>query len=92
MSELDVQITSSPELPEDEILSRFLFGRSLSQISPVQALQIAAAIRSLSGGDGTGVIDRLRNRGLVESRPDPEDRRADTLTNMDALRQRASTH
>lgn len=56
----EVSITSSPELPEDEILARLLFGRDITQISAVQALQLAAAINTLAGG-GSGMTDRLRD-------------------------------
>lgn len=56
----ELTMSSSPELPEDEILSRFLFGRDLTQISALQALQIASALATLSGRGGGGAIDRLR--------------------------------
>ena len=60
-----VTFTSSPDLPEDEILARLLFGRDLSQISPLQALQLANAVRVLAGGGGEGIVGRLRqNFGL----------------------------
>ncbi len=58
----ELTMTSSPELPEDEILSRFLFGRDLTEISALQALQIADALAQLSGR-GPGAIGGLR-RGL----------------------------
>ncbi len=65
VSELEIAIQSVPELPEDEILSRLLFGRNLTQISPLQAIQIASAIRTLAGAGGDGVVERLRkNFGL----------------------------
>ena len=59
VSSPDLIMTSSPELPEDEILSRFLFGRDLTEISTLQALQIADAIRQLSGR-GPGAIGSVR--------------------------------
>ncbi len=60
-----ITFTSSPDLPEDEILARLLFGRDLSQISPLQALQIANAVRVLAGQGGEGIVGRLRqNFGL----------------------------
>ena len=55
----ELTMTSSPELPEDEILSRFLFGRDLTEISALQALQIADAISQLSGR-GPGAIGSVR--------------------------------
>jgi translocation and assembly module TamB len=55
-----IALSSQPELPQDEILSRVLFGTSISQISPAQGLQIAAAAASLATGGGPGVLDRVR--------------------------------
>ena len=60
-----ISLSSSPELPEDEILSRLLFGRELAQISPFQALRIATAINTLAGGGRADIVSRLRqNFGL----------------------------
>ncbi len=47
-------LTSTPSLPEDEILCYILFGRESSSISPYQAFQIAAAARQLSSGKNNG--------------------------------------
>ncbi|WP_050929011.1 translocation/assembly module TamB domain-containing protein [Aestuariivita boseongensis] len=55
----ELVLTSSPELPQDEILSRFLFGRDVSEISPLQALKIADALAQLSGR-GPGAVSQLR--------------------------------
>lgn len=55
-------LTSTPALPEDEVLSHVLFGRDTSAISPYQAFQIAAAARQLSGGvNGPGFMYRIRH-------------------------------
>jgi len=62
VSNLTVSISSSPSLPEDEILSRLLFGRELKKISALQALQIAAAVSTLAGGSGAGIVSRLREQ------------------------------
>lgn len=42
-------LTSEPAFPQDEILSRVLFGRSLNKISPIQALHLAQTLSDLSG-------------------------------------------
>lgn len=41
--------TSTPELPQDEILSRLLFGRSSVDLSALEAAQLAATVARLSG-------------------------------------------
>lgn len=56
-----ITFTSSPTLPQDEVLSRLLFGSSVTSLSPEQALQLAAALNSLrTGGGGTGPLGKLR--------------------------------
>ena len=56
----EIALTSSPELPQDEILSNVLFGRSASQLSALEAAQLAAAVASLAGGGGFDVVGNLR--------------------------------
>lgn len=56
----DVLFLSDPAMPQDEVVSQLLFGRSLSQITPFQALQLASAVATLAGRGGQGVIGRLR--------------------------------
>ena len=53
-------ITSVPGLPQDEILSRILFGRAAGGITGVQALQLAQTIAQLSGGGGPDLLGGLR--------------------------------
>ena len=53
-------LTSSPVLPQDEILAQILFGRSASQLSGVEAAQLASSVASLSGGGGLDVIGNIR--------------------------------
>jgi len=66
----DIQFSSTPALPQDEVLSRMLFGESVANISATEALQLASAVNGLNGGtdylnplgalrSATG-IDRLR--------------------------------
>jgi translocation and assembly module TamB len=47
-----IALTSTPELPQDEILARLLFGVSAKQLSPLQLAQIAAAVASIAGIGG----------------------------------------
>ncbi|MBO6723948.1 MAG: translocation/assembly module TamB domain-containing protein [Roseitalea sp.] len=58
-SDLDVQLSSSPSLPEDEILARILFGEDIGSLSPAQLTQLAAAAASLAGG-GSDLAGGLR--------------------------------
>jgi translocation and assembly module TamB len=64
-SEPEVSFQSVPDLPQDEVLSQLIFGRDLSSISPLQAVQLASAIATLAGRGGGGVLDQFReNLGL----------------------------
>jgi translocation and assembly module TamB len=55
-----IAFSSIPALPEEELLSRMLFGTSITNISAPEALQLGAAIASLRGGGGLDPINRLR--------------------------------
>ncbi len=48
----EITFSSTPSLPEDEILSRILFGSSITSLSAPEALQLASAVASLQGGGG----------------------------------------
>jgi translocation and assembly module TamB len=54
-----VTLSSTPVVPQDEVLARVLFGKGVGQITPGEGLQLAAAAASLAGG-GPGVLGRLR--------------------------------
>ncbi|MFN3573669.1 MAG: translocation/assembly module TamB domain-containing protein [Phenylobacterium sp.] len=56
----EIALSSSPSLPDDEILSQVLFGRSAAQLSTLEAAQLAAALSSLAGGGGFDVVGNLR--------------------------------
>lgn len=55
-----VSFSSSPELPEDEVLAQLLFGRDMSRLSAFQALQLANAVAVLAGKGGEGIVSKLR--------------------------------
>lgn len=72
-----IAFTSTPALAQDEVLSRLLFGSSVTNLTPVQAIQLASALNGLRGSGGglnplgslrsaTG-IDRLRILGADEA-------------------------
>ena len=56
----EIVLSSTPDLPQDEILSQVLFGRSASQLSAFEAAQLAAGVAALAGGGGFDVIGNLR--------------------------------
>jgi len=56
----EITLTSTPALPNDEVLSQVLFGTSASQLSPLEAAQLASALSALSGNGGFDVMGNLR--------------------------------
>ncbi|MFN3719914.1 MAG: translocation/assembly module TamB domain-containing protein [Rhizobium rhizophilum] len=56
-----VSFSSTPSLPQDEILAQLIFGQSLSRLSPLQIAQLADAAAQLAGGRGTSLFQSLRN-------------------------------
>ncbi|QYO75960.1 translocation/assembly module TamB domain-containing protein [Devosia salina] len=64
----DISFSSNPTLPQDEVLSRLIFNRSMGELSPIQLAQLAAAAAELvGGGGGGGLVDSLRGAaGLAD--------------------------
>ncbi|MEM8811932.1 MAG: translocation/assembly module TamB domain-containing protein [Pseudomonadota bacterium] len=61
-SDPEITLSSSPDLPDEEILSRLLFDESLGSLSPLQAARLASAVSTLGGiGGSYGVVDRVRD-------------------------------
>ena len=61
VSSPEIRFSSIPALPQDEVLARVIFGRSVSQLSAFQVAQLAAAAAELAGGGGGGgLLDSLR--------------------------------
>jgi len=56
----EIRFASEPELPSDEVLALLLFGRGVSTISALQAVQLASAVATLAGRGGLGIVERLR--------------------------------
>ena len=57
----EITLSSTPVLPQDEVLSRILFGASAAQLSALEAAQLASTLAALAGGGGFDVIGGLRN-------------------------------
>ncbi|MDB5491640.1 MAG: hypothetical protein JWO78_1489 [Micavibrio sp.] len=49
-----VSFASTPSLPQDEVLSRILFGKNINRISPFQAIQLEQSLRRFSGKGSSG--------------------------------------
>ncbi len=63
----EISFASSPELPQEEVLARLIFGRGLETLSPLQAARLALAVRTLAGQGGEGVVGNIRNSaGLAD--------------------------
>jgi len=59
--DLDIALTSQPALPQDEILSRLVFNRSVSELSPFQIAQLGMAAAQLAGvGGNSSLFGNLR--------------------------------
>ena len=57
----EIALSSSPELPQDEILAQLLYGKASGALSPFEAVQLAQATATLAGvGSGPGVLDKVR--------------------------------
>ncbi|MBB4955635.1 translocation and assembly module TamB [Agrobacterium vitis] len=56
----DISFSSSPALPQDEVLAQLIFGQSLSRLSPLQIAQLADAVSQLAGGRSTSLFNSLR--------------------------------
>ena len=81
-----ISFSSTPSLPQDEILSRLLFGASVTSLSPTQAIQLAAALNSLRGsGGGLNPLGKLRSAvGIDRLRVLGEDKSAGRGTSLAA--------
>ncbi len=59
-SDIDIDFSSQPVLPEDEVIARLIFDRGIAELSPFQIAQLAAAVAELSGGQNTSLLGQLR--------------------------------
>ncbi len=71
----EIAFTSIPALPQDELLSRLLFGTSITNLSAPEALQLASAVAALrSGSSSLDPINAVRRAvGLDRLRILPAD-------------------
>ncbi len=87
-----IALSSSPTLPQDEIMARLLFGKASGALSPFEAVQLAQAMAQLTGvgGGGPGVLDKIR-KGLGLDRLDLEAREG-SATSAPKPQRRALCH
>ncbi|WFR94940.1 translocation/assembly module TamB domain-containing protein [Rhizobium tumorigenes] len=57
-----IGFSSSPALPQDEVMAQLIFGQSMAKLSPVQIAQLADAASQLAGGRSTSLFEGLRNQ------------------------------
>jgi len=76
-----IELRGEPPLPQDEVLSRLLFGVAGGRLSPVQAVRLGTAAASLAGVElgggvlGLGILDRVSTGlGLERLRLGTDDR------------------
>lgn len=58
--DLKITFASQPPLPQDEVLARLIFKRSLSELSPFQIAQLVDATAELAGITSRSVLGSLR--------------------------------
>ncbi|MCW0180422.1 MAG: translocation/assembly module TamB domain-containing protein [Zavarzinia sp.] len=58
---LKIQLSSEPSLPNDEVLSRVLFGRSVSNLTASQAVRLGQTALELSGQGGGDFLGKVRD-------------------------------
>lgn len=67
VSDPEIAFSSNPPLPEDEVLSRLLFNRSMGELTPLQVARLAGAAAELAGGSSSSLVDSLRQQaGLAD--------------------------
>ncbi|HWU62407.1 MAG TPA: translocation/assembly module TamB domain-containing protein [Ensifer sp.] len=62
----EIVFSSSPALPQDEVLAQLIFNRSLSSLTPFQIAQLADAALQLAGGRSTSVFEKLRKGAGID--------------------------
>ncbi len=77
LTEPKLTFNSSPQLSTSSILSQILFGKDISEISAVQALQVAQTVISMSGNSTPDILEIIRKSlgidrlTLITSENDP---------------------
>lgn len=56
-----IAFSSSPALPQDEVIAQLIFGQSMSKLSALQIAQLADAASQLAGGRSSSLFEKLRS-------------------------------
>ncbi len=59
-SDPSIVFSSQPQLPQDEVLSRLIFGRGITELSPLQIAKLGASVAALAGGSNKSLLDSFR--------------------------------
>lgn len=59
-----IALSSSPSLPDDEVLARVLYDRATTQLNALEAAQLASGLAALSGNQVFDLAGAFRNVGL----------------------------
>lgn len=64
----EVTLTSTPQLPQDEILSRVFFDKSVTELTPMEMVRVAQIVGVMSGRMGSGIdpITQLRKKAGID--------------------------
>ncbi len=73
-----IAFSSSPALPQDEVIAQLIFGQSMSKLSALQIAQLADAVRQLAGGRSTSLFESLRANLGVDDLDISTDEKGDT--------------
>ena len=57
----EIDLSSVPELPDDEILAQIVFGRATAELSPLQIARLASALGALAGRRTVAIFETLRD-------------------------------
>lgn len=67
-----IKLTSQPNLPEDEILARVIFGKSVSRLTSGETMRLASALKILARGESPKIgieafVDRIMGIDVLAS-------------------------
>lgn len=81
----ELTFESMPHKPTSSILSLILFNEDVSELTHMQAVQLAQAVVSLSGGSGPDVLEKIRQSlgvdrlNIVSAQKGPDEKKSDEI-------------